>query len=122
MVINPIPQTDVLKQLWIGKATVYEYQDVTDPDTHQTTSKLVAVVTEEPCRLSYSSEQTTNINTGIPTIVQVTKLFIGRNVEIKVGSKIEITQHGVTNKYKRSGEPSVFTNHQEIVVTLDKDV
>lgn len=122
MVTNPIPQSNVLKQLWIGKATIYEYQGVTDPDTKQTKNELVTIVRNEPCRLSYSSESTTNTANGIPQVVQVTKLFISNLIPIQAGSKIEVTQHGVTNTYKRSSEPSVFTNHQEIVVTLDKDV
>lgn len=120
--INPIPKSDILKKLWIGTATIYEYQQVTDPDTHQTTNKLVAVVTDTPCRLSYSTEQVTNPTEGVSQVAQVTKLFVGNDVPIKAGSKIVVTQHGISNTYRRSGEPSVFTNHQEIVVTLDKDV
>lgn len=121
-VVNPIPKTDALALLWIGKATIYEYQEVTDPDTFQTTTKPVAVYTDEPCRISYSTEQVTNINTGIAEVVQRTKLFISPEIEIKTGSLIEVTQHGRTNTYKRTSEPAVYTNHQEITISLDKDV
>lgn len=122
MVTNPIPNHNYLQQLWIGVATIYEYQEVTDPDTHQTTSSLEAVVTDAPCRLSYSTEQTTDLDSGVAQITQVTKLFIGRDVPIKAGARIDITQHGTTNSYKRASEPLLYTNHQEVVVTLDKDV
>ena len=122
MVTNPIPQSDILKQLWIGSATIYEYQPVTDPNTFQTTNELVPVVTNEPCRLSYSTLPTTDIETGLAEVRQETTLFIRPDIVINPGSVIEITQHGRTNKYKQTAEPAVYTNHQEIKVSLDKEV
>ena len=122
MVVNPIPKNNVLSQLWIGTANIYEYQEVTNPINHQTTLEPVIVIENEPCRLSYSTEQVTDLQSGIATIQQVIKLFIRSDILINAGSIIEITQHGKTNKYKRAGEPSIYTNHQEIVLEIDKDV
>lgn len=112
MVTNP------LALLWVGKATIYEYQDITDPITHQTTQQEVAVVTDEPCRLSYNREQSTNIQNGAAVVSQSITLFIRPDLVIAPGSVIEITQHGKTQKYKGSGEPAVYCNHQEIVLEL----
>lgn len=120
--INPIPKTDVLSRLWIGTATISEYREVTDPNTFQTTNELVPVVTNEPCRLSYSTLPTTDIETGLAEVRQETTLFIRPDIVINPGSVIEITQHGRTNKYKQTAEPAVYTNHQEIKVSLDKEV
>lgn len=117
-----IPKTDIVSKLWTGSCTIQEYQSVTDPITHQTTNRLVTVVENEPCRLSYSTEPVTNLNNGLATVSQVIKLFIKPNLKIKAGSKLKITQHGVTNDYIRASEPSVYTNHQEVVVQLDKEV
>lgn len=120
---NPIPKTNILAKLWIGRATIKEYQTVTDPITHQTTTKLVTVVEHEPCRLSYAEyvPKVTEVS-GIPSIEQLTTMHIRPDLLIKDGSKIVVTQHGRTNTYIRSGEPSVYTNHQEVLLTLDKDV
>lgn len=107
-----------LKSLWIGKCTIYEYQDVTDPFTHQTTQQEVIVLQDEPCRLSYNREQSTNIENGAAVVSQSITLFIRPNLVINTGSVIEITQHGKTVKYKGSGMPAVYTNHQEIVLEL----
>lgn len=120
--VNLIPTNDVLKRLWIGKCTVYEFQPVTDPKTHQTTSKLVPVLIDEPCRLSYSSNSTTSSATGVAVVGQITTLFIRPDVEIKSGSIIEVTQHGKTSKFNKAGKPAIYTNHQEIVIRLDEDV
>ena len=110
--INP------LAKLWIGKCTIYEYQDITDPNTFQTTHEQVPVLVDEPCRLSYNREQSTNIQSGAAVVSQSITLFIRPDLVIKPGSVIEITQHGVTEKYKGSGKPAIYTNHQEIVLQL----
>ena len=115
MVSNP------LSILWVGRCTIYEYQSVTDPDTWQTTQKAVAVLENEPCRLSYNHEQSTNIANGAAVVSQSITLFIRSDLTIKPGSVIEITQHGVTEKFKGSGKPAVYSNHQEITLELYED-
>ena len=115
MVNNP------LSRLWKGKATIYEYQDVVNPENYQTTKTLVPVLIDEPCRLSYNYEQATNISNGAAVVSQSITLFIRPDLKIKNGSVIEITQNNVTEKYKGSGQPAVYTNHQEIVLQLYED-
>ena len=115
MVKNP------LSILWIGKCTIYEYQETTDPDTYQTTHSLVQVIKDEPCRLSHIRETTVDVNSGAPYVSQTIVLFIRPNLIIKDGSVIEVTQHGVTEKFKRSSKPSVYTNHQEVTLELYED-
>ena len=111
-----------LRPLWVGLCTIYEYQDVTDPETHQTVLKPVPVLEDEPCRLSYNWEQATNIRSGAAVVSQSITLFIRPDLEIKPGSLIEITQHGRTEKFERSGHPAVYTNHQEIKLQLHEDM
>lgn len=122
MAINPAygvtNQENPLATLWQGRCTIYEFQDVKDPITKQTKQKEVAVVRDEPCRLSYRHEQATNIQSGAAVVSQSIILFIRPDLVINVGSVIEITQHGVTCKYKGSGQPAVYCNHQEIVLEL----
>lgn len=110
--------TNPLARLWTGRATIYEYEDTTDPITHQTTQREVAVLIDEPCRLSYNYEQSTNIQSGAAVVSQSITLFIRPDLKINPGSVIEITQHGVTEKYKGSGNPAVYCNHQQITLEL----
>lgn len=121
MAFNPdysIGTPNPLARLWTGRATIYEYQDVTDPNTKQTTQGEVAVVVDEPCRMSYNYEQSTNMQSGVAIVSQSIRLFVRPDLVIKPGSVIEITQHGVTQKYKGSGSPAVYCNHQEITLEL----
>lgn len=115
MVTNP------LAILWTGKCTIYEFQDTTSPVTWQTTQKEVPVLENEPCRLSYNREQATDISNGAAVVSQSITLFIRPDLVIKPGSVIEITQHGVTEKYKGSGKPAIYSNHQEIILELYED-
>lgn len=115
-----------LSILWIGKATIYEYQDVTDSETYQTSQELVVTVTDEPCRVSYgqtsySRASTTNVSEGVPYVDQTITLFIRPDLEIKEGSVIEVTQHNRTTKYKRASKPAVHSQHQEVLVEVYED-
>lgn len=122
MPINPdysvINATNPLATLWTGRCTIYEYQDVLDWETKQTTQKEVAVLEDEPCRISYRHEQATNIQSGAAVVSQSIILHIRPDLIINPGSVIEITQHGKTCKYKGSGQPAVYCNHQEIILEL----
>ena len=115
MVTNP------LALLWKGRATIWEYEDVIDPDTYQTTQQQVIYIEDEPCRISFSSEAITDPSTGVAEMTQFIMLFIRPDLTIDAGSVIEVTQNGRTTKYKRSGKPAVYTNHQEIKLTLYED-
>lgn len=122
MAINPkygVANTNnPLATLWTGRATIFEYKDITDPITHQTTQEEVAVLENEPCRISYRYEQSTNMQSGAAVVSQSIILFVRPDLVINPGSVIEITQHGVTQKYKGSGSPAVYCNHQQIVLEL----
>ena len=115
MVKNP------LATLWVGRCTIYEYEDVVDSKTYQTTQKEVPVLIDEPCRLSYNHEQATNIQSGAAIVSQSITLFIRPDLVIKPGSVIEITQNGVTEKYKGSGKPAIYDNHQQIILQIYED-
>lgn len=110
-----------LSRLWIGRATISEYRESRDPVTWQDRHDLVPVVVDEPCRLSHSRENTVAVSEGAPYVAQAIVLFIRPDLVIKEGSVIEITQHGVTNKYKRASKPAIYTNHQEVALELYED-
>lgn len=116
MVKNP------LSILWVGKCTIYEYQETTDPDTWQTTFTLSPVIKDEPCRVSYGQasyqSDPVTINNGVPYVTQTIVLFIRPDLTIKEGSVIEVTQYGVTTKYKRASKPAVHSQHQEVILEL----
>lgn len=111
--MNPI------ERLYNGKCTVTEYRDQKDPITKVTRKQEIPSIIEQPCRLSYKNILSTKQD-GAPIVKQSVKLFISPNVQIKPGSKITVTQNGITRDYQSSGEPAVYSTHQEIVLELFK--
>ncbi|QEH69920.1 hypothetical protein [Cellulosilyticum sp. WCF-2] len=109
-----------MELLYEHTCTVIEYRKVKNPVTKITEMKEIAVLENQPCKLSFStiksSEQTESAN----QVNQVIKLFIAPEVEIKEGSKLVITHNGKVSEYKNSGVPSIFPTHQEIVLELFK--
>lgn len=103
-----------------GRCTVMEHQKVKDPKTKITTEKEVAVLEDEPCRLSYSSVSAVDQTESAAKTAQVTKLFLSPDVMIMPGSKITVMQSSVTRDYEASGVPAVYPTHQEIVVKLSE--
>lgn len=108
---------NIISSLYKGKCTIVEYQSVKDLVTKRTTNKEVIILENQPCRLSYKSV-VKSTEGNVSEIIQITKLFLDPSINIKPGSKIIVTQNGVTKEYKNSGEPALYSNHQEIILEL----
>ena len=52
------------------------------------------------------------------SVTQGLKLFLAPEIRVKPGSKVIVTQNGITGAYSASGEPAVYSTHQEIVLEL----
>ena len=107
-----------LEKGYIGTFTVIEHKKVIKPN-HTTGFDDVEVLVDQPCRLSFSSIPSTS-DGDIPEINQTVKLFFAPEITVKEGSKIVVTQNGVTTEYKQSGTPAVYQTHTEILLELFK--
>ena len=108
-----------LERMYQGRATVIEYQKVKD-EWGMTNFQEVTVLEDQPCKLSF---ETLTSSTGGPVaaVSQTVKLFLSPDVEIPAGCKIVVTRFNDLERqftYSKSGEAGVFTNHQEIMLTL----
>lgn len=104
--------------MYTGRMTVYEHRKVTDEKTHLTDFKDVAVLKDIPCKLSFQSKQAAADTAAAIAVSQTIKLFVAPDISINPGSKITVTQNGVTKDYTYSGVPAVYVTHQEIVLEL----
>ena len=101
-----------------GSCTIVEYQEITDEITKITRVEEVAVIENQPCKLSFEK-----INAAVQTetaaaISQGVKLFIAPEIKVKSGSKIIVNWCGETHEYSCSGEPAIYPTHQEIQLEL----
>lgn len=101
-----------------GVCTVYGRKPQEDPGTGDTVFGEVQVMENIPCHLSYSSIPAAGESDTGAAVTQATKLFLSPEIEIRPGSRIEISQQGVTGSYSRSGKPAVYSSHQEIELVL----
>lgn len=108
-----------IESLYDGKCTITEHQKV-QKENKSTGFQDVIVQEEIPCRLSFKTVNNTNQTETAASIVQITKVFLAPEIQVKPGSKLTITQNGVTTDYKSSGEPAFYSTHQEIVLELFK--
>ena len=79
------------------------------------------LVADEPCRISFSSFPTVDAQANLATRqAQNVKLFINPDIEIPPGSKVVVTQDGLTVEYSASSERAHYPTHQEINLSLFK--
>lgn len=109
-----------IESLYDGKCTIIEHQKI-KKENKSTGFQEVVVLADVPCRLSFKTITNTNqTETAASAVVQITKVFLAPEIQVKPGSKLTITQNDVTTEYKSSGEPAFYSTHQEIVLELFK--
>lgn len=112
---------EAIESLYDGKCTITEHQKV-KKENKSTGFRDVVVLEDVPCRLSFKTINNTNqTDTAASSVAQVTKVFLAPEIQVKPGSKLTVTQNNVTTEYKSSGEPAVYSTHQEIVLELFKE-
>lgn len=103
-----------------GVCTIIEHQKV--PKANKSTGFDDVIVAENlPCRLSFKTKANTDKNEIASSVSQIIEVFLNPEITIKTGSKLIITQNGVTTEYKSSGQPAVYSTHQEIILELFKE-
>lgn len=111
-------QRKALERLWKDRCTVYHRVKVTDPKTKLTDFDEKPLLQDQPCKLSFETLNSTD-GDHVAMVAQSVKLFISPDVEIPAGCKIVVTRFNDLERtftYSRSGEPGIFTNHQEIML------
>ena len=111
-------QRKALERLWKDRCTVYHRVKVTDPKTKLTDFDEKPLLQDQPCKLSFETLTSTN-GDEVATAQQVVKLFLSPDVKVPAGCKIIVTRPNDVERtftYSRSGEPGVFSNHQEIML------
>ena len=105
-----------VESLYKGLCTVKVQTSYKDPITQITKQQEITLFSDEKCKLSFEKQVSTTPTNGPALIAQTTKLFIAPELDIPVGSKIIVTQHGKTMEYTRSGKPAIYMDHQEIML------
>ncbi len=108
----------IIESTYQGVLFVTEHQKKKNETTKITAYDDVVVLENQPCKLSFERIQAASQSESAASVTQITKLFVSPDIIIKPGSKITVTQAGVTTNYKSSGIPAVYPTHQEIILDL----
>lgn len=111
-----------IERMYRGTLTIYGWELIEDPDTHISREQEVLKLEDQPCLLSHTSTSPATTAEGVPSVVKSTKIFVAPEINIPEGSRLVVTQDGVTNTYERSGAPAFYPTHQEITVNVMKKV
>lgn len=99
-----------------GICTIYEYRDVTDEKTKLSSEEEIAVIENQPCKLSFEKLNSVVQTETVAVQAQGVKLFLAPEIAVGSNSKIVVTQNGVTDEYSASGKPAIYPTHQEITL------
>lgn len=109
---------EALETTYESLCTIIQYRDVMDDKTKLSSEKEVVVIEDQPCKLSFEKLNAVVQTETAAAAAQGVKLFLAPETTVNSGSKIVVTQNGVTGEYSASGEPAIYSTHQEIILEL----
>ena len=107
-----------LERTWKDRCNVFVQEKRTDPVCGLTDFEETLLCEDLPCKLSFESLTAVG-NGSVAALSQSVKLFLAPEQEIPAGCKIVVTRAEKPERqliYTRSGEPGLFTDHQEILL------
>lgn len=110
---------NVIASCFKSSAEIFEFKEVTADDG--TTSYVEVFSFSTPCKLSFSTSDTSRDTALVSGVNLVATLFIPPDIEIKPGSKIAVTQQELTHYFENSGVPLRYFTHQEIKLRLSQE-
>lgn len=99
-----------------GLCTIFEYREVTDEKIKLSSEEEIAVIENQPCKLSFEKLNAVVQTETAAVQAQGVKLFLAPEIVVCSNSKIVVTQNGVTDEYSASGKPAIYPTHQEITL------
>lgn len=104
--------------MYEGLCVIVEYHTVRDETTKLSEEEEVVVAEKVPCRLSFEKLDAAFRTEAATAVSQGIKLFLSPEIKVSSGSKIIVTQNGMTGEYSASGVPAMYPTHQEIILGL----
>ena len=108
--------------LWKDRCWIFYQDENTDPLTKITGFLEKPLLENQPCKLSFETLSSTS-GDELPIAAQAVKLFLSPDVVVPAGCKIVVKRFNDLEReftFTKSGEAGVFSNHQEINLTLFK--
>ena len=105
------------ESLYNKTCTIYGYTSLRDEETGIDSTQETLLYTDVPCRISYKSIPNANQTNTVASVTQTIKLYCSPEYNIEPGSRIVCGDL----VYKSSGQPAIYTSHQEIELISEKE-
>lgn len=109
----------IIASCFKSSADIFEFTEVTADDG--TTSYKEVYTFTTPCKLSFSTTDTSRDTALVSGVNLVATLFIPPEIELKPGSKIVIVQEEITHIFENSGIPLRYFTHKEVKLRLAQE-
>ncbi len=110
-------RASAIRYFWNDRFTVIVREKATNPTTKITGFSDSIKYEDQSGKLSFKALDTAGRG-DFSSVAQTVKLFCDPALDIPAGSKISVTHAGRAIDYARSGEPAIYTDHQEILLEL----
>lgn len=117
--IKMVKARKAVESLYDGICTITEYEKI-KKENKSTGFDEIVVLENQPCRMSYRTVNPTSQTDTAGVVTQSITVYMSPDILVKPGSKLTITQNGVTGEYKCSGKAAIYSTHQEIPLELFK--
>lgn len=107
----------IIELLYTGRCNIYQEVHEVNESGITRLKKNEPLYLDQPCRLSHESFPTSETSV-FPHAEETIMLFISPELDIPLGSTIEVTQNGLTQTFYLSSQPAKFISHQEINLKL----
>lgn len=117
--------TKDIERLYCDTCNIYEYKEYTEGSVTKHKEELKHKNIK--CRISFSTGRIFNrLSSGeekedFLKLKQNIKLFLPAKIEVKAGSKIEVTHQGHTMVFVNSSIGAVYKSHTEILLDNNKE-
>ena len=101
-----------------GLCSIIEYHSVRNGKTKFSEEKEITIIENQLCKLSFEKLNTAAHTETATVVSQGIKLFLAPEIQVNSGSKIIVTQNGITEEYGGSGKPAIYPTHQEVTLEL----
>ncbi|WHX37408.1 ABC transporter ATP-binding protein [Paenibacillus polymyxa] len=111
---NPAIERRLLEMTYTGVCRVEGQITYKDPVTGTERPRKGVIFDNQPCALSQASLPSAAQTDTNNDVAYDGKLFIAPDIVIPSGSRIFVTQDGMSYEFQQSGEPFIYPTHQEI--------
>ena len=107
----------IIEGFFNGVCDIFEFIEYKD-DFGIIQSEERLVLENIPCRVYYKNTKAAIKGKVSDYVTQKVSIMVGRDIYIKNGSVIKVTQNGYTAFYQKTGEAAIYDNHREIEASL----